>query len=58
MGGGKKNIFFFYVFWDLALIPSDSPSNSMHFALLDASVSQFFLILVFFLCFRNVLFDI
>ena len=33
--------FYFGPFWGAALVPSDSPSNSMHFALLDASVARF-----------------
>ena len=52
---------FLYIFafvWDLlggpALVPSDSPSNSMHFALLDVSVAgfwgflRFYVILLYF----------
>ena len=41
---GSFNIFFEFFdffFWAAGLVPSDSPSNSMHFALLDGSVARF-----------------
>ena len=39
--GGIFGGIFFLCFFGPALVPSDSPSNSMHFALFDASVARF-----------------